>query len=152
MASIKNCYRQFNLKWFGVNHEFKIESRRYEWRKRLTHTYVVFFCKNKTLKLLQEYVTINISGEKKTFRTDRQPELQWLISREKYADEMRFAWTAPRPFSRWKDIFRGVKELLLWNLPQMLRWRGLSPTVFLLNLKMQWSMLSQKVAKIYRNF
>lgn len=54
-----------------------------------------FFCKNKTLKLLQEYVMIDISGGKKTFRTDRQPELQWLISHEKYADEMRFAWTAP---------------------------------------------------------
>lgn len=51
------------------------------------HTYVVFFG--------QEYVMIDISGGKKTFRTDRQPELQWLISHEKYADEMRFAWTAP---------------------------------------------------------
>ena len=55
-------------------------------------TYICFFfCKNKTLKLLQEYVMIDISGGKKTFRTDRQPELQWLISHEKYADEMRFA-------------------------------------------------------------
>ena len=46
---------------------------------------------------------IDISAGKKTFPTDRQPELQWLISHAKNANEMRFARTAP--FTRWKDIF-----------------------------------------------
>ena len=46
---------------------------------------------------------IDISAGKKTFPTDRQPELQWLISHAKIANEMRFARTAP--FTRWKDIF-----------------------------------------------